>query len=100
MHALTTSELLDLLAAGTKIKYLYFWGHQPQADASVGAGCLSQWWPAAFTIDGRENATAEHLMMWSKAVLFGDEEIAEQVLAASHPHAAKTLGRRVRGFDQ
>lgn len=39
-------------------------------------------------------------MMWCKAVLFDDHEVAEQVLDAAHPHAAKALGRRVRGFDQ
>ena len=32
----------------------------------VGAGCLSQWWPAAFTVDGRRFPTAEHWMMWRK----------------------------------
>lgn len=80
-------------------KFLFFWGHRPQADGSIGAGCLSQWWPAAFTIDGREYATAEHWMMWSKAMLFGDAEVAAQVLAAGDPKAAKALGRRVRGFD-
>jgi ribA/ribD-fused uncharacterized protein len=74
-------------------KFLFFWGHRPQADGSIGAGCLSQWWPSAFTIDGREYATAEHWMMWSKAMLFGDAEIAGQVLAAEHPIAAKSLGR-------
>jgi ribA/ribD-fused uncharacterized protein len=81
-------------------KFLFFWGHQPPADGGVGPGCLSQWWPAAFTIDGREYATAEHWMMWSKAMLFGDAEIAAQVLAVEHPNAAKTLGRQVSGFDQ
>jgi ribA/ribD-fused uncharacterized protein len=24
------------------VKYLYFWGHQPERDGSVGSGCLSQ----------------------------------------------------------
>lgn len=38
-------------------------------------------------------------MMWSKAMLFDDTEIAGQILAASHPHRMKTLGRQVRGFD-
>jgi ribA/ribD-fused uncharacterized protein len=33
-------------------------------------------------------------------MLFGDTTIADQILTASHPHRAKTLGRQVRGFDQ
>ncbi|MEH0819872.1 NADAR family protein [Micromonospora sp. CPCC 205739] len=82
------------------MKYLCFWGHRPRRDGTVGAGCLSQWWPAAFTVGGRRFPTAEHWMMWHKAALFGDEEIGERILGAAHPHRAKALGRQVRGFDQ
>jgi ribA/ribD-fused uncharacterized protein len=32
--------------------------------------------------------------------LFGDDVMAERVLAAPHPHAAKALGGRVARFDQ
>ncbi|MEV5535824.1 NADAR family protein [Saccharopolyspora shandongensis] len=69
-------------------------------DARVGRGCLSQWWPAPFEVDGRRFATAEHYMMWRKAVLFGDTGSAAEILRASHPRQAKQLGRGVRGFDQ
>ncbi|QGN47981.1 DUF1768 domain-containing protein [Micromonospora sp. WMMC415] len=100
VHARTVAELSDLVASGERVKFLHFWGHKPQRDGSIGAGCLSQWWHAPFTVGGREFATAEHYMMWSKATLFGDTDVAEQVLTASHPHRAKTLGRQVRGFDQ
>ncbi|KAB1927662.1 NADAR family protein [Micromonospora sp. ALFpr18c] len=100
MDPRTVTDLVDLVTSGRRVKFLHFWGHQPQPDGSVGAGCLSQWWPARFAIDGREFATAEHYMMWAKAILFGDTSIAEQVLTASHPHRAKTLGRQVQGFDQ
>jgi ribA/ribD-fused uncharacterized protein len=81
-------------------KYLFFWGHRPQPDGSAGPGCLSQWWPAAFTIEGREYATAEHWMMWSKAMLFGDADVAARVLEVTHPNEAKSWGRKVRGFDE
>ncbi|QLQ36261.1 NADAR family protein [Micromonospora robiginosa] len=96
----SVADLTAALDSGATVTYLRFWGHQPQRDGSVGAGCLSQWWPAPFTVDGREFATAEHWMMWHKAALFGDHAIAERVLTASHPHRAKALGRRVRGFDE
>ncbi|MEH0982571.1 NADAR family protein [Micromonospora sp. CPCC 205556] len=96
----TVADLTALLAQGRRVKYLCFWGHQPRRDGTIGHGCLSQWWPAPFTVDGRRFITAEHWMMWHKAALFGDEEMAEQILAASHPHRAKTLGRQVRGFDE
>ena len=51
-------------------------------------------------LDGVRFATAEHYMMWRKALLFGDEEVAAQVLTAVHPKQAKDFGRRVRGFDE
>lgn len=85
--------------AGRALRFLFFWGHQPQKDGSVGAGCLSQWWPAGFTVDGITYATAEHYMMAHKAWLFGDEDTARRILRASHPKEAKDLGRKALGFD-
>jgi ribA/ribD-fused uncharacterized protein len=82
------------------MKFLFFWGHQPERDGSAGAGCLSQWWPAPFPADGREFATAEHYMMWRKAMLFGDASSAARILESPHPHAAKKLGGRVADFDE
>ncbi len=96
----SVTDLVAAQARGERIKFLFFWGHQPQRDGGVGAGCLSQWWPSSFIIDGIVFATAEHYMMWRKATLFGDDAMAERVLAAPHPHAAKALGGRVAGFDQ
>jgi hypothetical protein len=100
MSPRTVTELVDQTVSGGKVKYLYFWGHQPQRDGSIGAGCLSQWWPSPFIVDGQRFGTAEHYMMWRKALLFGDSVIAEKILAAGHPQKAKTLGRQVRGFEQ
>ncbi len=96
----SVTDLVKAVHSGRRVRYLHFWGHRPQRDGSVGAGCLSQWWPAPFTVDGRAYATAEHWMMWHKAMLFGDAEIAGRVLAAAHPRQAKSLGRQVRGFDE
>jgi ribA/ribD-fused uncharacterized protein len=96
----TVEELVEMVAAGRRVRYLCFWGHRPQPDGSVGAGCLSQWWPAFFSVDGVTFRSAEHFMMWRKAKLFGDEETAGQVVEAGHPRQAKLLGRRVRDFDE
>ncbi|WP_237537794.1 NADAR family protein [Streptomyces sp. SID2999] len=92
--------LIGAVRAGVPVKYLHFWGHRPQRDGSVGAGCLSQWWPAPFTVDGVEYATAEHWMMAAKARLFADPDAERLVLAAGHPAGAKKAGRLVRGFDE
>ncbi|WBB81013.1 NADAR family protein [Micromonospora sp. WMMD882] len=87
-------------AAGVPMRFLFFWGHRPGRGGGVGRGCLSQWWPAPFTVDGLEFPTAEHFMMRHKALLFGDEEVADQILTTPDPGAVKALGRRVRGFDE
>lgn len=100
MSPRSVDELVAAVRAGGKVRYLCFWGHRPQRDGSVGPGCLSQWWPAPFSDGERTYATAEHWMMWHKAMLFGDTEVAGRILAAGHPHRAKSLGRQVRGFDQ
>lgn len=78
---------------------LLFWGDTPAPDGRIGNECLSQWWPAPFTVEGRRYATAEHWMMWRKAVLFADEGVAAAVLDAPDPARAKALGRQVAGFD-
>lgn len=93
------STVDELIALGDRVEYLLFWGHRPQRDGSIGAGCLSQWWPVEFTVDGVLFRSAEHYMMWRKAMLFGDEATAGRILAAGHPRDAKMLGRGVAGFD-
>ena len=81
-------------------KYVYFWGHTPKKPGETGAECLSQWYPSPFEVDGVRFATAEHYMMWGKARLFGDGEVAAKVLTAGHPKEAKDLGRKIRKFDE
>lgn len=39
-------------------------------------------------------------MMWSKAILFNDSEIAEKIMQAKTPKEIKKLGREVSDFDQ
>ncbi|MFJ2841384.1 NADAR family protein [Streptomyces griseofuscus] len=92
--------LVSEVRAGSRIKYLHFWGHRPRPDGTIGPSCLSQWWPSPFVVDGRRYATAEHWMMAAKAWLFDDAEAERHVLAAAHPAQAKKAGRLVRGFDE
>ena len=68
--------------------YEYFWG-----------GPFSQWASAPFIIDDIEFNTCEQYMMYKKAMLFGDLEVAKQILQTSNPKAQKALGRKVRYFD-
>jgi len=85
--------------AGWRPQFLFFWGHTSK-NPGVGKHVLSQWWPAAFILDGRTYPTAEHFMMARKAELFGDTEMLAAILSAPDPARAKMLGRRVRGFDE
>lgn len=94
------SELIRLEESGALPELLLFWGHRPPKGGGVGRSCLSQWYPAPFTVDGVRYATAEHYMMAGKARLFGDAEAEERVLAADDPGKAKGAGRKVRGFDE
>lgn len=62
---------------------------------------FSQWFPSEFVDDqGHRFSHAEQYMMYQKAVLFGDLEIAQKILEAQTPDEQKALGRAVKGFDK
>ncbi|WP_299677938.1 NADAR family protein [uncultured Tenacibaculum sp.] len=84
---------------GEHLKYIFFWGHQPNKDGSISKSCFSQWWESDFVINGITYKTAEHYMMAEKARLFNDEEVLEEILSSNHPHDVKQLGRKVKGFN-
>lgn len=94
------AELVRLEQQGTRLKFLFFWGHRPPLGGGIGPGCLSQWWPVTFTLDGVPYGSAEHCMMAAKARLFGDERTADRIRAARTPGEAKTLGRQIADFDE
>ncbi|HET9173268.1 MAG TPA: NADAR family protein [Actinospica sp.] len=101
IEARTREELVAALEGeGARAKWLMFWGHQPEVDGAVGKGCLSQWWPCRFTVEGVEYASAEHWMMAGKASLFGDSDALAKILAARTPAEAKASGRLVRAFEE
>jgi ribA/ribD-fused uncharacterized protein len=93
-------HLEQAAARGEPIKYLFFWGHKAGRGGAPGPGCLSQWWEAAFVVEGQRYPSAEHFMMAEKARLFGDEATRARVLSARTPGEAKALGREVSGFDE
>lgn len=86
--------------SGKKMKYLFFWGHQPSADGSVSKTCFSQWWKSDFKIDTDTYCCMEQYMMAEKARLFKDEEILKEILQSKQPKQIKELGRKVRNFDE
>lgn len=96
----TKSELVAKIAAGSQFDFTFFWGHQKSKDGSVTKACCSQWWHSPFSVNGVSFPTAEHYMMYRKAMLFCDKLCAEQILKAPSPKEAKMLGRRVNGFSE
>lgn len=97
--ARTRDQLVRLHRAGSRARYLCFWGHKPRDPGRIDRSCLSNWYPAAFELEGDHYVTTEHYMMAGKARLFGDEEMLAEILVAESPKAAKMLGRKVRNFD-
>lgn len=85
-------------AEAERVKYLFFWGHQPSKDGSMTASCLSQWWLCEFDVEGILYRSTEHWMMAEKARLFQDEEMLEKIIECKTPAEAKKLGRKIRNF--
>ena len=70
-------------------KHVFFWN-----------GIYSQWYPAPMLIDGIEYTCCEQYMMHQKALTFGDDVVAEMIMATSDPKEQKALGRKVHGFNK
>jgi len=70
----TRTHIEETFNKGKRLKYLFFWGHSPNKDGSIGKSCFSQWWSSNFIVDGITYKTAEHWMMAEKARLFKDAE--------------------------
>ncbi len=60
---------------------------------------FSQFYPSNFEVDNLKFNCAEQFMMYSKAITFNDNEIAEQILKETKPAKQKKLGRSVKNFD-
>ena len=74
-------------------KHVCFWSEWP-----------SNWHPAEFDIEVNEVQchfyNAEQYFMYMKAIVFGDEEIAKQILEDGDPKKVKALGRKVQNYDE
>lgn len=99
MKIRSADQLINYLAEGNKVKYVFFWGHR-KPKQGVGKSCFSQWYEAPFEHDGNRYLTAEHFMMAEKSRLFEDQEATQKVVLAKTPGEAKRIGREVKGFDE
>lgn len=74
-------------------KYIYFWGEWPSNFASA---------EFVTRFNGKEYNfhNSEQYFMFVKAMTFGDEKIASQILKEGiDPKRAKNLGRKVSNYD-
>ena len=94
----STDWLLDQIAQGKRVKYLFFWDNQPSKNGDITKSCFSQWWLADFVVDGTTYRSTEHWMMAEKARLFNDTAMANRILEVASPAEAKKLGREIHGF--
>lgn len=94
----STEIIRNRYNSGEEMEFIFFWGHTA-IPGVIRKSCFSQWYPCEFEVDGVKYYTTEQYMMAQKALLFGDQEVYEQIMAADGPHAYKKLGRKVRNFD-
>lgn len=69
--------------------------HNPEEEN----GYLSNWYLSRFTADGVEYTSMEQYMMHKKALCFGDEDTAREILATDDVGKIKALGRQVSGYS-
>jgi ribA/ribD-fused uncharacterized protein len=62
-------------------------------------GWLSNWYMSDFEVGGVNFSSAEQYMMYQKAFLFGDSDIAERILETNDVSIIKYLGRSVKGYN-
>lgn len=62
-------------------------------------GFLSNWYLSDFIIDRIHFSSMEQYMMYKKAILFRDNEIAKKILNMQDVGKIKALGRQVKNYD-
>jgi hypothetical protein len=60
---------------------------------------FSNWYPSKFKANGILFYNAEQYLMWKKAIIFGDEQMANVILAEQDPSKIKNMGRLIKNFD-
>lgn len=93
-------DLVNDYKENKELKYFFFWGHQTSKDGTITKSCFSQWWKEDFAVDIDEYCCMEQYMMAEKARLFGDNEIEDKIMQSKEPKEIKSLGRKVKNFDE
>ena len=62
-------------------------------------GYLSNWYMSEFTYNDIKFSSMEQYMMYNKAMVFSDKEIAKQILETDDVSLIKDLGRKVKNYN-
>lgn len=73
---------------------VYFWRENERPY-----GCFSQWYFSPFTDGELTFNCCEQYMMFIKAILFNDYDIANKIMNEKLPKNQKKLGRKVKNFN-
>lgn len=96
---LCVEALASRVEAGERFVFTLFYSHK-RDEPGVGKGCLSNWWPCSFALDGRVWSSTEQWMMFEKARLFEDRDRMQAIADTTDPGRIKSLGREVRPFGE
>lgn len=69
--------------------------HKPNEEN----GYLSNWYLSGFTVNEITFSSMEQYMMYNKAIVFSDKEIAKQILETDDVSLIKDLGRKVKNYN-
>lgn len=81
----------NVLSYKNKKEYYYFWESKNPC---------SQWFPSVFTFKEKTFTSCEQFMMYSKAKLFGDEEVAQKIIDINkEPLVEQLIKGEIRNSD-
>lgn len=60
---------------------------------------FSNWHRSRFSEGVMNYSNAEQYLMFHKAFLFADDEVAKEIMEAKHPREMKALGRKIKNFN-
>lgn len=73
------------------MNYIFFWKSE---------SIFSQWYSCNFIDLDNTYSSTEQYMMYQKAKLFNDLEIANKILKTNNPRTIKMYGRKVKNFNE
>lgn len=95
----SVQSIIEEQNAGKHRNIIPFWGHKPK-EGECGKEVFSQWYLADFQVNHQVYCCMEQYMMAKKAQLFGDTETEKLIMEASTQNEIKSLGRKVKNFDE